>query len=141
MNTRLLTLFLFLAPLMTFAEDAEVINRIKWEESKEHGTWQGKIGDDWVVSASSRNASGVNEIQMVTCPGTDKIITVSAERDEASKKFRHTISVPKNFPFQVQIAPSKKAGGIVVTITFKKDSFWILFTDPDRNLIGINHFP
>lgn len=126
---------------MVSAEDADMINRIKWEESKEHGTWQGKLGDDWAVSATSRNKNGVSEIQMVTCPGTNKKITVFTDRDEKSKKFRHTVNIPKDFPFVVDIKAADKIGGIVVTVTLKKGSFWILFTDPDRNLIGINNFP
>ncbi len=137
MKTKLLTFILLLVPLLISAQE---INRVKWEEDKKLGTWQGKLADSWVVSASSKNKDGVSEIQMITCPGTDKKIMVTTDMDE-KKKFRHSISIPKEFPFQVQVDPSKNAPGVVATITLKDGSFWVIFTDPERNLIGINNFP
>lgn len=141
MSIKLFSLFLLISAVTIFAEGADQINRIKWEKSEEHGTWQGKIGDDWVVLASSRNEHGVSEIQMVTCPGTAKKITIFTDRDEDSKKFRHAISIPEDFPFSVQIETREKNGGLAVSITLNENSFWILFTDPESNLIGINNFP
>lgn len=141
MKIRTLIFSLFLAPLMIFAKNADQVNRVKWEESKEDGTWQGKLGDDWVVSASSRNNNGVSEVQMVTFPGTDKKITIFAEKDDESKKFQHSVKVPKDFPFDVQVEASTKDGGIAITITFDDHSFWIIFTDTNRNLVGINNLP
>ena len=138
MKIKLLAFILLASPQLIAAEE---INRIEWKEDKEHGTWQGSLADKWIVSASSKNEKGVCEIQMVSCPGTDKKITVFADRDQESKKFRHSINIPKNFPFQVQVEASKKIGGVSATITLKDGTSWVLFTDPDRNLIGINCFP
>ena len=140
-KTRLLAILLVFTPLLAVAEDAEEINRVQWEERKEGGSWRGKLADDWVVSATKRNESGVSEIQIISFPGTEKRIMVTTHKDEASKKYRHDINIPKGFPFKHQIKPSKKAGGIVVTIIFDDNSCWIMFTEPDRNLIGINNFP
>lgn len=142
MKSRIIAIKLIIASTIVCAEDGDQISRIKWEESKDHPTtWQGKIGDDWIVSASSRNEDGVSEIQTIILPGTKSRITVFTDRNEETKKFHHSVSIPKDFPFQVQIEPRKKNGGIAITITLEKNSFWIIFADPEHNLIGINHFP
>lgn len=138
MSFKTFAFILFIIPSTVFANDGDQIDRIKWEENKDDGTWKGAIGDAWVVSASSRNEHGVSEIQMVICPGTAKRITVFCERDE-SKKFRHFISVPVNFPYEVNIKTSKKHGGLLVTVDFGKGIFWIISTDPERNFVGINN--
>ncbi|MBK1881950.1 hypothetical protein JIN85_05960 [Luteolibacter pohnpeiensis] len=142
MKPRIIAILLIIAPMFVCAEDADQINRIKWEESKDHPTtWHGKIGDDWVVSASSRNKDGISEIQMITLPGIKSRITVFTDRNKETKKFNHSVSIPKDFPYQVKIEPRKKNGGIAITVTLNNNSSWIIFTDPELNLIGLNHFP
>jgi len=133
MTTQLLTICLTLTSGLLAAQD---VNQMKWEEANE-SMWV-RLGDEVVVTATGPNEEGVREIQFVSCPGTKQKITVFTDRTADAKGFKHQVSIPKDFPFQVQIETGEREGSLLVSVFLKDGNHRRFFTTPEKNLIGVS---